>query len=728
MGWQQLRGPLPCSPSLPLTMILRPVFRALLSSASSSSSSSFPHGHAPPPPQRHTTSLSRGFCCYCRHRSKYASFSSLHRCFKYEDSSSVETRSRGFRVLAHAQEKGRKSSTVWDDAADSFFDNQGKVAPSAVAEQEGESIQSLGISSGSSDVGERRNGGFQAKSNRGSDALGATNPRGESHSEWGKERNAGASSGSSWEREGRGADGRRSWDGSHGGVDENFRAGRQHGGREMKANIAPARGGRGGEWDDIAISGSKGNVGSSTRGKLHRGGHIGSGSKNDQEYASREWKLASSSSSKAGVKGREWERAGLNQFGRAEEQTTSTRNWGAAEGWKKSAGKFSNQSQGNHHRRSMDGYRSDRRGGYGGGAKIQSLEENDDGGEDEEEWVIQSGREWGREHEANVNWRLEGEPVYGVAPIRAALVASRREFYTLYMQENLTENIETGKRKDKQALVWILNRMKELGVRLKVVSKHDLNLLVDNRPHQGLVLDASPLELVPIEKLDKVSNDGVEAPVWVALDEVVDPQNFGAILRSAYFLGATGVVVCAKNSAPLSGVVSKASAGALEVMEVQSCRNMVKFLDMSVQNGWRAVGASFESQAHAVRDLAPGLPTILVLGNEGRGLRTNVRRVCSDLVCIVGVASKRPLQDFSQRQSPSKELKMVDVDGIAAEEPVKFVGYPAGPAAVDSLNVSVAAGILLHELLAQSVYPTSLSSMETISHDTSIKEASSNCG
>jgi hypothetical protein len=64
---------------------------------------------------------------------------------------------------------------------------------------------------------------------------------------------------------------------------------------------------------------------------------------------------------------------------------------------------------------------------------------------------------------------------------------------------------------------------------------------------------------------------------------------------------------------------------------------------------------------------------------------------------------------------------MVDVDGIAAEEPVKFLGYPAGPAAVDSLNVSVAAGILLHELLAQSVYPTSLSSMETISHDTSVK-------
>ena len=61
-------------------------------------------------------------------------------------------------------------------------------------------------------------------------------------------------------------------------------------------------------------------------------------------------------------------------------------------------------------------------------------------------------------------------------------------------------------------------------------------------------------------------------PLWLCLDEVADPQNFGAALRCAHFLGAAGVLTCHRNSAPLSGVVSKASAGAMELMSVHSCR------------------------------------------------------------------------------------------------------------------------------------------------------------
>jgi 21S rRNA (GM2251-2'-O)-methyltransferase len=72
----------------------------------------------------------------------------------------------------------------------------------------------------------------------------------------------------------------------------------------------------------------------------------------------------------------------------------------------------------------------------------------------------------------------------------------------------------------------------------------------------------------------------------LALDEVWDPQNFGALLRSSYFLGIDKVVVCAKNSAPLSPTVSKASAGAMEAMDVFSTRNMMKFLDKAKNNGW----------------------------------------------------------------------------------------------------------------------------------------------
>jgi 21S rRNA (GM2251-2'-O)-methyltransferase len=72
---------------------------------------------------------------------------------------------------------------------------------------------------------------------------------------------------------------------------------------------------------------------------------------------------------------------------------------------------------------------------------------------------------------------------------------------------------------------------------------------------QGFVLDAAPLSFLELDELPSPPAEGglsAAAPVWVALDEVVDPQNFGAVLRSAYFLGAGGVLTCARNSSPLT--------------------------------------------------------------------------------------------------------------------------------------------------------------------------------
>ena len=73
----------------------------------------------------------------------------------------------------------------------------------------------------------------------------------------------------------------------------------------------------------------------------------------------------------------------------------------------------------------------------------------------------------------------------------------------------------------------------------------------------------------------------------LVLDEVWDPQNFGALLRTAYFLGCDQVVTCSKNSAPLSPAVSKASSGAMELMDVYSSSNLMRFLDRSKANGWK---------------------------------------------------------------------------------------------------------------------------------------------
>ncbi|CAN6699401.1 unnamed protein product [Malus baccata var. baccata] len=268
----------------------------------------------------------------------------------------------------------------------------------------------------------------------------------------------------------------------------------------------------------------------------------------------------------------------------------------------------------------------------------------------QEDW---GKKTWKEATESSVP-RMIGQSVYGVGPVLAALSAGRREFYAL-------------KKKDKKGFERILMMADKIGLNVKDVSKHDLNMATDNRPHQGLVLDASPLEMVKINKLEPVSN-------------------VGAIIWSAYFFGASGVVLCAKNSAPLSGVVSKASAGSLELMELRYCKNMMQFLTSSAENGWRVLGGSVSSKALPLNEVAPSVPTILVLGSEGTGLRPLVERSCTDLIRIPGniavVITAGGVDDTETVEGNH---------ACSAEELRSFL-------AVESLNVSVAAGVLLHHL------------------------------
>lgn len=315
----------------------------------------------------------------------------------------------------------------------------------------------------------------------------------------------------------------------------------------------------------------------------------------------------------------------------------------------------------------------------------------------EKEYQKSESRRWDRqENWGRKTWKeatestvpkMVGEGIYGVGPVLAALSAGRREFYTLYVQEALDLSSNNKKKKDKKGFEKVLRIAEKIGLSMKAISKHDLNMIVDNRPHQGLVLDASPLEMVRIKELDPVSTEEEKGTLWVALDEVTDPQNLGAIIRSSYFFGATGVVLCAKNSAPLSGVVSKASAGSLELMELRYCKNMMQFLASSAENGWRVLGGSVSSRAIPLNEVLPGEPTILVLGSEGTGLRLLVERSCTQLVRIPG---NIPV-DVAAGGVEDAETVQVE-RGCSGEEFRSFL-------AVESLNVSVAAGVLLHHLI-----------------------------
>jgi 21S rRNA (GM2251-2'-O)-methyltransferase len=348
--------------------------------------------------------------------------------------------------------------------------------------------------------------------------------------------------------------------------------------------------------------------------------------------------------------------------------------------------------------RKAGGYGGERGRGRGGGSRGERFGRERFDRPDVKQWDKQEnwGRKTWKEAGESTVPKMMGQGVYGVGPVLAALMAGRREFYALYMQEGMDLSWSNKKKKDKKAVEKVLQMAEKVGLKVVETSKHDLNMMVDNRPHQGLVLDASPLEMVNTKELDPVRvEDGRKAPVWLALDEVMDPQNLGAIIRSAYYFGAEGIVLCAKNSAPLSGVVSKASAGSLELIELLSCRNMMQFLSSSAENGWRVLGGTIANKAVPLSEVDTGVPTILVLGSEGTGLRPLVERSCTDLVKIPG--------------NVDGLIGGADADTDAREDGDNFSGNPGSKSffAVESLNVSVAAGVLLYHLAGKDACPVS---------------------
>lgn len=127
----------------------------------------------------------------------------------------------------------------------------------------------------------------------------------------------------------------------------------------------------------------------------------------------------------------------------------------------------------------------------------------------------------------------------------------------------------------------------------------------------------------------------------------------------------------------------------MEVMELLSVHNMPKFLTAHAEKGWRVVGADTADDAVDATTLRGDVPTILVMGNEGSGLRTTVRQACTVIACIGG--RREPAAAGGEPGGTG-----VKATGMAA---LGGGGLPGDFQPVDSLNVSVAAGILLHQLL-----------------------------
>uniref|UniRef100_A0A8D2LWX6 rRNA methyltransferase 1, mitochondrial n=1 Tax=Varanus komodoensis TaxID=61221 RepID=A0A8D2LWX6_VARKO len=123
----------------------------------------------------------------------------------------------------------------------------------------------------------------------------------------------------------------------------------------------------------------------------------------------------------------------------------------------------------------------------------------------------------------------------------------------------------------------------ERGIPVKMVRRTVLDLLCKHGVHQGVCLEVTPLR--PIDWKDGLSDEvpcTESQSLWLALEGIKDPMNLGAVLRSAHFLGVDGIVMTRRNSCPLTPVVSKASSGAMEVLDVFHTADLQSFLKVKI--------------------------------------------------------------------------------------------------------------------------------------------------
>ncbi|KAK2911510.1 hypothetical protein Q8A67_003643 [Cirrhinus molitorella] len=252
------------------------------------------------------------------------------------------------------------------------------------------------------------------------------------------------------------------------------------------------------------------------------------------------------------------------------------------------------------------------------------------------------------------------EIVFGVAPCLLALTQSRR------MPKRLFVKNSEGPQRD--VILRVCQEAVKQGVQIQRVSKQTLDKMCGGKVHQGLCLQASPLGFITEERPIRSHEGKNHMALWLVLDGVQDPMNLGAILRSAYFLGVDRIASSIHNSCPLTPTVSKASAGVMEVMEVFGYSNLKDMIKVKAEEGWQVVGTvgleecSPESTVMPCSDFRMSRPTLLLMGGEGDGLSPELRQMCDVLLTV----------------PPRRNL------------------HPG----VESLNVSVATGILLHSLLS----------------------------
>lgn len=182
------------------------------------------------------------------------------------------------------------------------------------------------------------------------------------------------------------------------------------------------------------------------------------------------------------------------------------------------------------------------------------------------------------------------------------------------------------------SLTAIIAKCKQRGILIKEVSPQKMDYLCGGAVHQGVAVMIASHEYCEVSDILDLAKERNEAPFIVICDEIEDPHNLGAIIRTAEAGGVHGIIIPERRSASLNMTVAKSASGALEYMKVARVTNIANTIDSLKEQGVWVFGADMDGQDRHSFDFTS--PCAIVIGNEGKGIGRLVAKKCDGIVSL----------------------------------------------------------------------------------------------
>jgi len=239
---------------------------------------------------------------------------------------------------------------------------------------------------------------------------------------------------------------------------------------------------------------------------------------------------------------------------------------------------------------------------------------------------------------------IKGEVIYGVHPVTETLRSRKRNVLQMFIVKG----------RSNAHLDNIIVMAKRMNVPLLRVDVSELDRIAGRGNHQGIVITAEPLRMMGLsDAIDGLQ--GRKNAVWLAVDEITDPQNLGSMLRSAACFGVDTVLLPEHRTVGITPAVHKAACGAIERLTIVRLVNLNNTVRELKDHGFWVYGADMKGTP--INKMKYNTPALLIIGSEGTGLREKTREHCDELVSIpqkgtidslnAGVAAAIVMQDMA---------------------------------------------------------------------------------